>query len=241
MKTLDLRYTLNRTMEPFDSIEHASLDGLLERVKNSKVVLLGEETHGTAEFYSMRAKITQTLIEKLGFNIVAVEADWPDAASVNRYIKNKADHMGEQSFTRFPFWMWRNVQMQKFIDWLKSYNSDKSSRSQVSFYGLDLYSLYSSIEAVLKYLEEIDPQAAAIARQRYGCLAPWDNPTAYGASVLTGGENCESKVVAMLKELLEKQAQYGPQDESRFFDAICNAQVIADAEQYYRMMYYGTQ
>src|SRR5438874_1757728 len=125
MKTVDVRYTLNRMMEPFDSIQEASLDRLLRRVKHAKVVLLGEATHGTAEFYTMRARITKALVEEHGFNIVAVEADWPDAAAVDQYIKHKTDKIDDKYFNRFPFWMWRNVQMQEFISWLKEHNANK--------------------------------------------------------------------------------------------------------------------
>jgi erythromycin esterase-like protein len=239
MKNIDIRYTLNRTMEPFDSIEDVSLDRLLKRLKHAKVVLLGEATHGTAEFYTMRSKITKALIEKLGFNLVAVEADWPDAAAVNRYIKNKSDKIDEKSFTRFPFWMWRNTQMQEFISWLRQYNFNQGQK-QVGFYGLDLYSLYASIETVLKYLQEVDPQTADIARHKYGCLEPWEDPAAYGAAAISGHyESCEGKVVDMLKDILSKQVEYARNDGLKFFDAVANARLIADAEHYYRIMYYG--
>lgn len=242
MKTIDLHYTLSRAIEPFETIEEASLDSLLKRLKHAKVVLLGEATHGTSEFYKMRSKITQALIEKLGFNIVAVEADWPDAAAVDRFIRNKSDTIHEASFNRFPFWMWRNAQMEQFIGWLKQHNVGKDERHQVGFYGLDLYSLYASIEAVLKYLQGVDPATAEIARQRYACLDPWDDPTAYGAATISGRyESCEKEVLQMLKDLLNKQIQYAQNDGVRFFDAVSNARLIADAEHYYRIMYYGSQ
>jgi erythromycin esterase-like protein len=232
---------VSRCAEPFSSLEGVQLSPLLERVKSCRLVLLGEATHGTAEFYRMRAEITKALIEQHGFNIVAVEADWPDAAAVDRYVRSKEDSIDDKYFSRFPVWMWRNTQMQYFISWLRQYNRNCPEKSQAGFYGLDLYSLHASIDAVLKYLEKVDPSAAVIARRRYGCFEPWQDPAAYGAAAISGEyKKCEQEVIAILKDLLDKRLNYVTHDGVYFFDAVSNAQLVADAEQYYRIMYYGS-
>ncbi|MCI0731072.1 MAG: erythromycin esterase family protein, partial [Chloroflexi bacterium] len=231
--------------EPIDSIKEANLDSLLERIGEARVVLLGEASHGTAEFYQVRARITQELIERRGFTIVAVEADWPDAATIDRYVRHAparpAD--GARPFSRFPTWMWANAQVLAFIQWLRQYNEQFSSPEEaVGFYGLDLYSLHASIAAVLNYLEEIDPDTAKVARLRYGCLSPWEKgPATYGAATLSGRyHECEPEVLAMLQELLNKQLEYAAQDGHRFLDAVQNARLVTNAERYYRLMYYGS-
>lgn len=227
--------------ESFRSIADASLERLLERIGEAHVVLLGEASHGTAEFYEMRAKITKALIEKRGFNIVAVEADWPDAAAIDRYVRDTPVSApgSARPFTRFPTWMWANAQVLDFVQWLRQYNS--SFNKDVGYYGLDLYSLHASIEAVLNYLEDVDRETASIARQRYGCLSPWEqDPATYGAAAISGRyRGCEDEVVSMLKELLDQQMQLASHDGQRFVDAVQNARVVANAEQYYRAMYYG--
>lgn len=232
--------------EHFASIDNVNLDNLLERIGESRLVLMGEASHGSAEFYEMRARITKELIEKKGFNIVAAEADWPDAAHINKYIRSQpVDPLLEsQPFTRFPTWMWANHSMLEFSHWLKSHN-EKLIRDteKVGFYGLDLYSLGASIEAVLDYLESVDPPTAEVARLRYGCLSPWtDDPALYGRLVLTRQyKSCEESALAMLKDLLQKRLDYSSEDGERFFNAEQNAQLIANAERYYRTMYYAEQ
>lgn len=159
--------------EPFSSVSDARLDGLLQRIGNARVVLLGEATHGTSEFYSMRARITRELIERKGFNIVAVEADWPDAARIDHYARDLDVPAKEwRAFARFPTWMWRNAEVADFVEWLRTHNAALPRERRVRFAGLDLYSLYTSIAEVLRFLDDRDGETAQIARERYGCLTP---------------------------------------------------------------------
>jgi protein-L-isoaspartate(D-aspartate) O-methyltransferase len=230
--------------EPFDGIEDAALDALLQRIGDARLVLIGEASHGTSEFYRMRARITQSLIERKGFSFVAVEADWPDAAEIDAYVRRDAGvRTGRKPFTRFPRWMWANTDVMDFVHWMRRWNdaAADSPDTRVGFHGLDLYSMGASIESVLRYLEDVDPDAAAVARERYGCLAPWQNdPVLYGRAVLSGAfDKCEEDVVAMLDDLLRKRLEYARRDGSRFADAVQNARLVANAEKYYRAMYRG--
>jgi protein-L-isoaspartate(D-aspartate) O-methyltransferase len=232
--------------EHFASIDRVNLDKLLGRVGESRLVLMGEASHGSAEFYEMRARITRELIEKKGFNIIAVEADWPDASHIDGYVRGRPVDplLNNQPFTRFPTWMWANRSILEFSHWLKSHNDSVTTPAErVGFYGLDLYSLGASIEVVLDYLESVDPETAEVARVRYGCLSPWaDDPAVYGRAVLTRHyRSCEAGILAMLKDLLEKRLEYSGADGERFFDAGQNARLIANAERYYRTMYYAEQ
>ena len=236
---------VRETAEPIDNPDTASVDSLLERIGDARVVLLGEATHGTSEFYRMRARITKALIERLGFNFVAVEADWPDAATVHRAVMGDPARSGVdfEPFSRFPTWMWRNEEVDAFVAWLRARNATRRERSdRAGFHGLDLYSMFTSIAAVLAYLDEVDPAAARVARARYGMLTPWQrDPAAYGRAVLAGRyESSEGAVVAMLRDLLRSRLEYAGQDGERFFDAARNAHVVANAERYYRAMYYGS-
>ncbi len=230
--------------EPLESIDAGDLGRLLERISGSRLALLGEATHGTSEFYRMRARITQELIRTQGFRIVAVEADWPDARRVNRYVQALPDgHRPQESaFARFPTWMWRNHETGRFVEWLRSFNAQaREPALQAGFYGLDLYSLFTSIRSVLEYLERVDPPAARVARERYSCLTPWQSdPHAYGRAALSGRYRvCEREAVAMLRDMLSRRLEYAERDGERFLDAVENARLIADAERYYRAMYYG--
>lgn len=230
--------------ERIDDIESVSLAPLLERIGDARVVLLGEATHGTSEFYRMRARISRELIQRRGFSMVAVEADWPDAAVVDRYLRHlPATERSWKAFTRFPTWMWRNRETLEFVEWLREYNRDHgSARSPVSFHGLDLYSLYTSCDAVIRYLDRVDPIAGKVGRERYGCLTPWENdPATYGRAALTPGYRaCEREIVGMLQELLQRRLEYAAKDGEDYFDAVQNARVVANAERYYRVMYYGS-
>jgi len=230
--------------EPFSDIETADLSPLLERIGDAQVVLLGEASHGTSEFYRMRERISQELILKKGFNFIGIEGDWPDAARIDHYVRHAEYPAAEwEAFARFPTWMWRNNEVRAFVDWLRDHNGDVDRQDRVAFHGLDLYSLYSSIRSILKYLDEVDPQAAQIARQRYGCLTPWQtDPATYGHAALIGTfKTCEEDVAKMLKDLLEKSEDYQIADGERFFDAAQNARLITNAERYYRIMYYGSR
>jgi protein-L-isoaspartate(D-aspartate) O-methyltransferase len=230
--------------EPFDSLETANLDRLLARIGDARIVLLGEATHGTSEFYRMRERISRALILKKGFRFVAIEGDWPDAARVDHYVRHLEYPPSEwTAFARFPTWMWRNNEVRAFVDWLRAHNAPLKPDNRVAFHGLDLYSLYDSIRAVLKYLDEVDPVTARVARERYGCLTPWQSdPATYGHAALTGTyQTCESEVAVVLTDLLQKRNAYAERDGERFMDAVQNARLIADAEQYYRIMYYGSR
>ncbi|MGQ0652183.1 MAG: protein-L-isoaspartate(D-aspartate) O-methyltransferase [Betaproteobacteria bacterium] len=229
--------------EAFPSIEGADLEPLLERIGDAKVVLLGEATHGTAEFYRMRARITQALIARKGFGMVAVEADWPDAGRIDHYVRHRNAPPAEwKAFARFPEWMWRNAEVQAFVEWLHRRNAARPYEERASFHGLDLYSMYTSIGAVLRYLESVDPEAARIARNRYGCLTPWESdPATYGRMALSGRyREFERDVAAMLTDMLKRRAEYSARDGERFSDAMHNARLVANAERYYRVMYYGS-
>jgi len=234
---------LTQAAEPFDDPDSAPIDALLQRIGSARVVLLGEATHGSSEFYRMRARITRELIEHHDFDFVAVEADWPDAQRIDTYVRHLDIQPPDwQAFARFPTWMWRNTEVHEFVQWLRRHNTTRAgSHQRVGFHGLDLYSMFSSMGAVLEYLEGVDPEVAAVARERYGCLSPWgQEPADYGAAVLTGRwESCETDVVTMLQDLLAKRIEYQQQDGLRFMDAVQNARVVADSEQYYRAMYYG--
>jgi len=230
--------------ESFSSISSASLDDLLERIGDARVVLMGEASHGTSEFYRMRDRISRALITQKGFNIVAVEADWPDAARIDHYVRHAEYAPSEwTAFARFPTWMWRNTDVRNFVDWLAAHNATIDPEKRVGFHGLDLYSMYNSIRAVLDYLEEVDPDSARVARERYGCLTPWQSdPVTYGHAALTGAyRTCENEVVRMLGDLLRRQTEYALHDGERFLDAVQNARLVANAERYYRIMYYGSR
>jgi len=241
---LQTRSDVADACEPFNSVETANLDPLLERIGKSQVVLLGEATHGTSEFYKMRSRITEELILKKGFRFVAIEGDWPDAARVDHFVRHFEFPPSEwTAFARFPTWMWRNYEVREFVDWLRIHNADMAADFRVAFHGLDLYSLYSSIRSILKYLDEVDPEAADIARARYGCLTPWQtDPATYGRAALTGSyRSCEADVLQVLLEVSRKHRQYAEHDGERFLDAVQNARLVANAERYYRVMYYGSR
>ena len=233
-----------KSSEHFARIDDVNLDNLLERIGDSRIVLLGEASHGTAEFYEMRARITKELIEKKGFTSVAVEADWPDAAHINQYIHGiePDPFLKSKPFSRFPTWMWANHSVVEFSHWLKGHNNKiDSEEKQVGFYGLDLYSLFSSIEAVLGYLDTVDPETAEVARTRYGCLMPWSDDLGMYSQVTISKQyrECEEDVIATLQDLLSKRMEYSLADGEQFFNAEQNARLVKNAERYYRTMYYA--
>jgi erythromycin esterase-like protein len=234
---------LRAAAEQLPSLDDPAFATAFDRFAQSRVVLLGEASHGTSEFYRARAAITRRLIERHGFTIVAVEADWPDAAAIDRYVRQSPHQpMSSVPFTRFPTWMWRNKDVDDFISFLRGHNATKSPGEKVGFYGLDLYNMTASIAAVLTYLDRVDPKAAEVARARYACLSPWSRePAAYGRASLTEGYAlCEQPVTRILVDLLQKELRYASQGGARFFDAAQNARLVADAERYYRAMYYGS-
>src|SRR5947209_5153387 len=228
---------------PLPEIEDPAFADEFDRYASARVVLLGEATHGTSEFYRARAAITRRLIERHGFSIVAVEADWPDAAAIDRYVRHRAPlQEAERAFRRFPAWMWRNTEVDSFVRWLRAHNKTFPEESRAGFYGLDLYNLSASITTVLNYLDKTDPEAAKVARDRYGCLTPWQHePQAYGRMAITSGyAKCEAPVVSMLHDLLQKEMQYRTRDSEGFLDAVESARLVRDAEAYYRAMYFGS-
>jgi erythromycin esterase-like protein len=224
-------------------------DPLMALVGDARFVLLGEASHGTHEFYRERAQITKRLIEEKGFTAVAVEADWPDAYNVNRYVHNIGKDTALEAlagFERFPSWMWANRDVLEFVEWLRQYNDERTSEApKTGFYGLDVYSLYRSIEAVIAYLEKVDPPAAKRAHYRYSCFEHFgEEPQLYGyAARFNLSKSCEKEVVEQLLELQQHAAEYITRDgrlaEDDFFYAEQNARVIKDAEQYYRAMFEG--
>ncbi|RWP47212.1 protein-L-isoaspartate(D-aspartate) O-methyltransferase [Mesorhizobium sp.] len=242
-RTRSLPEMIAAAAEPLPDFDDPAFGELFDRFGDRRVVLLGEASHGTSEFYRARAAITRRLIEKHGFTIVAVEADWPDAAAIDRYVRHRSSRAdADPPFQRFPTWMWRNTDVAAFVDWMRQHNERIRISSRLAgFYGLDIYNMSGSIAAVLQYLDRVDPQAAKIARERYGCLTPWQNePSTYGRVALTlGYEKCEKAVLEQCRELLAKQLDYAQQDGVDFLDATQNARLIASAERYYRIMYYG--
>jgi protein-L-isoaspartate(D-aspartate) O-methyltransferase len=236
-----LAHLVRETAAPLrDSIAELDLAPLLERIGDARLVLIGEATHGTSEFYALRAHVTKALIRTRGFTVVAAEADWPDAARIDRWVRSRpAPARPEwQAFARFPVWMWRNHEVLDFVEWLRDWNG---SHAPVGFYGLDLYSMYRSIQRVLEYLDRVDPPTARIARERYACLMPWEgDPATYGRAALSGRfRSCEREAVAMLQDMLHRELDYATRDGDHFLDAVGNARVVANAERYYRAMYYG--
>ena len=228
----------------------ADVDLLLDHIGGSRVVLLGEATHGTQEFYRMRAELSRRLILDKGFDAVAVEADWPDALRASRYVQGADDDSSPtgalHNFERFPRWMWRNTEVLEWIDWLRGYNDSVPQRvQQVGFFGLDLYSLRSSMDSVLRYLDQADPEAAQRARARYACFDDLaDDPQAYGHAVSFGlRDDCERVVLLQLKDLCSDAARHLRRDGmaagDELFYAQQNARVVHNAEAYYRTMFQG--
>ncbi len=240
----DLLGLIRGAAEPFLSVESADLQPLLDRIGDARVVLIGEASHGTSEFYRMRSEITKALIEQKKIDFVAIEADWPDAYRIHDFVmhQHREEPHGWETFSRFPTWMWRNQEVLDFIHWLRKFNLERPREQRVGFYGLDLYSMFTSIHRVLHYLKRVDPVTAEVARQRYGCLTPWQqDPATYGRAALTGRyRSCEWDVVQMLRDMASRQLETAVKDGEELFDAQLNAQLVADAERYYRIMYYGS-
>jgi erythromycin esterase-like protein len=223
-------------------------DPLLNAIGEARLVLIGEASHGTHDFYRVRAEITKRLLVEKGFGAVAIEGDWPDAWRVNRYVRGLGDDADASEalagFRRFPTWMWRNADVLDFVGWLRAHNEGKGEAA-AGFYGLDLYSLHASMEAVLEYLANVDPAAARQARERYACFDHFgEDVQAYGYTAGFGlSESCEQDVVAQLVELRRRAADYAARDgrvaEDDYFQAEQNARLVRNAEQYYRSMFQG--
>lgn len=233
---------------PLREGEISDYDPLLDLISDARFVLLGEASHGTHEFYRKRAQITKRLITEKGFTAVVVEADFPDASRVNRYVCGKGDHIDAidslGGFKRLPAWMWRNADVLDFNGWLRAHNDDQSKeQSKTGFYGLDLYSMNSSMAAVLGYLDKVDPEAAERARQRYACFDSFGGDTQrYGFETARGhGHSCEDAVVSQFVELYSRANELARFDgrvaADDLFMAEQNARLVKNAEQYYRTMY----
>jgi erythromycin esterase-like protein len=230
--------------------EAEDYNSLLQMIGDAHLVLIGEASHGTHEFYRERAQITKRLIKEKGFTAVAVEADWPDAYRVNRYVRGgTADADAVEAlagFKRFPAWMWRNADVLDFIGWLRTHNDDLPGNAvKTGFYGLDLYSLHTSIEAVLTYLDKVDPEAARRARYRYTCFDHFgkDEQTYGYATGLGIRESCEAEVISQLVDLRRQAAEFARRDgriaADDYFYAEQNARLVMNAEKYYRSMFRG--
>jgi erythromycin esterase-like protein len=239
----DLAQTVRETAQPLTGVPQ-DYDALTALIGDARFVLLGEASHGTHEFYRERAAITQRLIAEKGFTAVAVEADWPDAHRVDRYVRQKSgdqfaiDALGD--FKRFPTWMWRNTDVVDFVDWLRAHNDALPPGAvKTGFYGLDLYSLHSSMRAVLRYLEKVDPNAAKRARERYACFEHFgEDSNRYGLMMHIGAApSCEDEVITQLVELQRHSSQRLQQGDEDAFFAEQNARLVKNAEEYYRSMF----
>ena len=223
-------------------------DGLLERIGDARFVLLGEASHGTHEFYRERAQITKRLLEEKGFTGVAVEADWPDAYRVNRYVRGESEDGDAvealSRFQRFPLWMWRNADVLDFVGWLRAFNERRDASEHVGFYGIDLYSLYDSVDEVVRYLGETRPDLVEEARSRYACFDHFrEDPQKYGHAASFGLSSCEDEVLRQLLELQKRAGELLSRDgragADAYFYAEQNARLAMNAERYYREMFRG--
>jgi len=230
--------------------DSADYDSLMNLVGEARLVLLGEASHGTHEFYFERAQITKRLIAEKGFTVIAIEADWPDANRVHRYVRGASNDANADEalsgFCRFPTWMWRNTVVVEFVEWLRRFNKDVDpKKAPAGFYGMDLYSLHASIDAVLSYLQKVDPEAARRARGRYACFEHFSQePQEYGYAATAGIiESCEDEVVDQLLEIQRKAAEFLSRDGQRAADELFfaeqNARLVKNAESYYRSMFRG--
>jgi len=224
-----------------------AVERLAQRLAPARTVLIGEASHGTQDFYALRADVTRRLIADHGFTAVALEADWPDTFRAHRYVTGRGDDRDAASaladFRRFPAWMWRNEVMRDFVEWLREANRARPPSAQAGLYGLDLYSLHASIEAVLRYLQAVDPDAARRARARYACFEHYGDPQVYGLAASAGAESCEGAVVEQLVDLRRRAVDLARIDgypaREEFFSAEQNARLIRNAEEYYRSMFRG--
>lgn len=233
---------IQKTSKPIKTME--DLDMIVQAVGDAEIVMLGEASHGTSEFYTMRAEITKRLIEEKGFSFIAVEGDWPSCYTLNRYIKHKADAPANardalKDFNRWPTWMWANEEVASLTQWLHQHNKNKEDKDQIGFYGIDVYSLWESMEEIIKHLKKIDSPDLAVAQKAFECFEPHGRePQTYGVSASFLSESCEEEVVKLLVTLQEKRKKGSSQEELSLNDEI-NALVAVNAERYYRSMVRG--
>lgn len=221
------------------------LDPLLRRIGDAHYVLLGEASHGTAEYYTWRMRLSQRLIREKGFSFLAVEGDWPDCYRVNRYVKgypNSGDNARDvlHAFERWPTWMWANEEVVALVEWLRRHNDRLPEEKKVGFYGLDVYSLWDSLYALLCYLQRVDPSALPAAWKVLHCFEPYgEDVQEYARATMFVSESCEKEVVALLRELRRKVAEHRTDGQEAYFEAEQNALVLKNAESYYRAMVHG--
>lgn len=217
------------------------LEPLIRQIGNTKYVLLGESSHGTSEYYKVRAELSKKLITEKGFTFLAVEGDWPACQAVNRYIKgydNKSTNAREvlKSFDRWPTWMWANEEMVDLIEWLKEYNGKQTSDKKVGFYGVDVYSLWESMDEIIMYLKEINSPDIETAKEVFACFEPFNRqPEMYGVSASIYSEDCRDEVIKLLTDICLKRNQYSDAEESGLSLEV-NALITANAENYYKTM-----
>lgn len=232
--------SIKELAKPFRNEE--ALNSLIDQSGNARYVLLGEATHGTSEFYSVRTEISKRLIVEKGFRFIAVEGDWPSCYTLNRYIKGYPDaatnaRAALNDFNRWPNWMWANHEIQELAEWLCDYNKDKPEFEKVGFYGIDMYSLWESIDEILKYLGNNDSEDLEVAKRAFECFEPYSrDEQAYGVSASLYGEGCEETVIALLSKLQDKWKVTNPDDQENVLSVELNAMVVKGAESYYRTM-----
>jgi erythromycin esterase len=238
-----LTYGVRRIARPLQNED--DLDPLIERVGDARYVLLGEASHGTSEFYTWRTQISKRLILEKGFSFIAVEGDWPDCYRVNRYVRG-FDNSGESAeavlhaFERWPTWMWANREVVELVRWMRLHNDRQHPERRVGFYGLDVYSLWDSMHAVVEYLERTDPELARAARRAYSCFDPYhDDPQDYARATAIVPTSCEAEAVAVLRELRARAPEFEGDGRESYFNAEQNALIARNAELYYRTMVRG--
>jgi erythromycin esterase-like protein len=221
-----------------------TLDALMEKIGDARIVMLGEASHGTHEYYIWRARLSKRLIEEKGFNFIAVEGDWPDCYRVNRYVKNLSGSGSSapevlQCFNRWPTWMWANWEIVSLVEWMHKHNRNKPLNERAGFYGLDVYSLWESLDELKKYLVHKDPETYQVAENAFKCFEPYSpEGQAYARASYRSPISCEDEVIDLLSEVRRKMPLYNTDPEA-VFNAEQNAMVTADAEKYYRTMVRG--
>ncbi len=223
----------------------ADLDPLLQRIGDAHYVLLGEASHGTSEYYTWRARISQRLIEEKGFRFIAVEGDWPDLYLVNQYVKGQQGSARSarevlNAYGPWPTWMWANEEVVGLVEWLRSYNEGKPEEKKAGFYGLDVYSLWESVMAAGKYLERVDPKAAPVAQRASKCFKPYSKDALeYASAAARGQAGCRDEAAALLRRLRDKATEYRKDDPEAFFNAEQNALIVKNAERYFSSVVEG--
>lgn len=238
-RTSDLVDIVSAISHPLTGAD--DLDPLMDLIGDARFVLIGEASHGTSEYYTWRAGISRRLIEERGFSFIAVEGDWPDCYSVNRYVKGYAEAGASavdvlSAFNRWPTWMWANWEIVAMSEWLRRFNDSRPDESKIGFYGLDVYSLWESMEAILSYLQDKDPSLVEVAYRAFSCFEPYNRDVQdYAFSTMMVPTSCEDEVVDLLREIRAKRPEY-PDDREAKFDAEQNALIAVNAERYYRAM-----